>query len=421
MFELIVRLKRLRQDENGAIAIVFALCLLVVIFMIGAALDTGRAVQASGHVASALDAASLAAAKAMAEDDKSASEARDIAERVFAAHINEAGNGLVWSNFRGEISKPDGRVKIFVDTSVPTTFTRVFGYKGIDMRRSATAIYKLRDLELALVLDVTGSMGDDGKIDTLKLAAKELVDIVLEDDFNPHTRVSLAPYSAAVNVGAYAAAATNEMVRLDNCVLERNAFGHAYREDAPGPGRYFGYVPDAVSLPDDIDPTSGAQPGFNAYMCPDAVILPLSNSRTQIKDQIESFNVNGWTAGHLGAAWGWYLLSPEWSSIWPAASRPKAYEAPNLTKAVLFMTDGEFNTAYAHEDSAPAAIKLCDEMKLKNIVIYTIAFKAPEEAAATLRTCATSEGHFFDAESSDALRDAFKSIAGQLSALRISD
>jgi hypothetical protein len=277
----------------------------------------------------------------------------------------------------------------------------------------------MRDLEVALVLDVTGSMGSNGRMDNMKVAAKDLIDIVLEDDFNPHTKLALAPYAASVNIGTFAATATNEMTRLDNCVVERSALGHAYTDDPPGPGRYFSFAPDGGPTPPDIDPVDDVQ--IDAYDCPDAVILPLTNNRTALKTQIDSFDPSGWTAGQLGAAWGWYMLSPNWSSIWPAASRPKAYDAANLTKAVIIMTDGVFNTAYAHDDSAPAALKICDEMKLLGITVYTVAFQAPAEAEATLRTCATTDGHFFNAESGDALRDAFKSIGGALSSLRISD
>ena len=66
-----------------------------------------------------------------------------------------------------------------------------------------------RDVEVALVLDITGSMNDCAascssgrKIDNLKSAAKELIDIVVQDNQSPfYSKVALAPYSMGVNVG----------------------------------------------------------------------------------------------------------------------------------------------------------------------------------------------------------------------------
>lgn len=414
MFLLTNQLRRLSGDERGTIAIIFAICILVVLFGIGVAIDTGRAVRLSGLVTAALDSASLAAAKSMAENDVTEAEAAELAKSMFAAHLENEGGGVEWSNFQADIDKAAGKVKTTVSLKMPTTFTQVLDRKQIAMTRSVTAMYKIRDVEISLVLDVTGSMGNEGKMDSLKLAAKDLVDIVLEQDFNPHVRLALAPYSASVNVGAYAAAASDG-VSADGCVIERTNFGHAYTEVPPGPGSYFSAAADPV--PANIDPLGSV----DSYKCPDAVILPLSNNKTLLKTTMDSFNPDGWTAGHLGAAWGWYLLSPNWSGVWPAASVPKAYDAPNLTKAVIFMTDGIFNTAYNHDVSADAALRLCTEMKAQNVIVYTIAFKAPAEAEATLLACATSPAHFFSADNGDALRATFKSIGGALSALRLAN
>ncbi len=242
MFLLTSQIRRLSGDERGTIAIIFAVCILVVLFGIGVAIDTGRAVRLSGLVTAALDSASLAAAKAMAENDVTEAEAAELAKSMFAAHLENEGGGVEWSNFQADIDKVAGKVKTTVSLKMPTTFTQVLDRKQIAMTRSVTAMYKIRDVEISLVLDVTGSMGNEGKMDSLKLAAKDLVDIVLEQDFNPHVRLALAPYSASVNVGAYAAAASDN-VSTDGCVYERTNLGHAYTDVAPGPGSYFSAPP----------------------------------------------------------------------------------------------------------------------------------------------------------------------------------
>jgi uncharacterized protein YegL len=55
------------------------------------------------------------------------------------------------------------------------------------------------------VLDVTGLMSGQ-KIADLKLAAKDLIDIVVWEDQSKYTsKVALVPFSEAVNVGLMAA------------------------------------------------------------------------------------------------------------------------------------------------------------------------------------------------------------------------
>lgn len=63
------------------------------------------------------------------------------------------------------------------------------------------------NLEVALVLDITGSMAGN-KLRDLKDAADELVDMVVQDVQTPYyTKAAIIPYAAAVNLGADAAAA----------------------------------------------------------------------------------------------------------------------------------------------------------------------------------------------------------------------
>jgi hypothetical protein len=75
----------------------------------------------------------------------------------------------------------------------------------------------------------------------------------------------------------------------------------------------------------------------------------------------------GMTAGHLGIAWAWYLLSPEWDRVWPSDSAPRAYNDPDHMRVAIIMSDGEFNTSYesANGGSEAQARELCDNMKAK--------------------------------------------------------
>ncbi|MEQ1714938.1 MAG: hypothetical protein ABL907_02950 [Hyphomicrobium sp.] len=94
-----------------------------------------------------------------------------------------------------------------------------------------------------------------------------------------------------------------------------------------------------------------------------------------------------------------------------------------LLKAVVLMTDGIFNTEYHGPKSKNQAIALCDAMKAEGIVVFSVAFSGPREAAdiATLKACATpGQGYFANASSTEELESAFSNFAGKLSELRVS-
>jgi hypothetical protein len=64
---------------------------------------------------------------------------------------------------------------------------------------------------------------------------------------------------------------------------------------------------------------------------------------------------------------------------------------------------------------------LCDNMKAKGIVVYTVGFELSNGSTAkeTLKKCATSLEHFYDADDVAALKLAFRDIALKISTLRI--
>jgi hypothetical protein len=239
-------------------------------------------------------------------------------------------------------------------------------------------------------------------------------------------RIGIAPFSAAVNAGPYAALITNNKSK-DGCAVERAGADAWTDADASVLGQE---LKAGFKSTPDIDPTEG-KPTDNkgnptAYYCPQDTVLPLTNDKQSLKDKVNGFKANYWTAGHLGTQWGWYLVSPNWGNVWPAASAPKAYGTKNLVKAIVVMTDGIYNTAYNNGDtSADQAITLCKNAKAQGIVVYTVGFTSPKGAEATLKACATADPHtgepyYYHAQSQAELTAAFKDIAVKLGQLRLS-
>ena len=181
-------------------------------------------------------------------------------------------------------------------------------------------------------------------------------------------------------------------------------------------------------------------PATNAP-CPTAAIMPLSSDKAAMKSLISSFNVSGSTAGHIGLAWGWYTVSPTFNSLW--SSNPAGVASPNeLLKAVILMTDGEFNTNYCtgvlasnsgnggerincaatNGDPFDQAEELCDAMKAEGIVVYTVGLQLASGGAAeaVMQDCASSPDHVYLPASGGDLSEAFAAIGRELTQLRIS-
>ena len=84
------------------------------------------------------------------------------------------------------------------------------------------------------------------------------------------------------------------------------------------------------------------------------------------------------------------------------------------------MTDGIFNTSFHGKKSSEQAIALCNAMKAKEVVVFTVAFAAPLGAQQTLKACASSgDGYYSNAENPEQLESAFNNFAAKLTQLRI--
>ena len=251
----------------------------------------------------------------------------------------------------------------------------------------------------------------------------------------------------------YEAEVEPERSSICHCTDCQALTGGAYRTSVPT-------VPAPSTTALGFHYTSG---GSN---CINNQIVPLTATKATLKAAIGSTDTNGdgikedyrtrtlqavgSTAGHLGLAWGWYMVAPNFAYLWPTASpAPKAYGTDNLIKAIIFMTDGVFNTPYCNGVTANDAIypgapgdwdqincnspngssksqaeSLCTAIKTSSnhIDLYVVGFDLASDATtlAFLQACATDTDHFYRADTGDDLEDAFKDIAQNLSDLRIS-
>lgn len=141
--------------------------------------------------------------------------------------------------------------------------------------------------------------------------------------------------------------------QLISCVTERtNTTDRSlnYTDAAPGTSSWIGAYNGGSSAKSNYS-SDGKCNVAGRELAP---VIPLTNSRSTLQAFFNGPNGNGpliggGTPGHLGTAWAWYLLSPNWSSVWPTA--PAAYNSTTTKKYAILMTDGEYNEAYYVNDT----------------------------------------------------------------------
>ncbi len=419
MRKLMTNSQAFTRDERGSVTILFGLSCIVLFGVMGIAIESARYQDVASRAQAGLDGAALAGAKLLGDDDVSTSDIQDRAKQYFDAVIATFGvDTASISPLQVAVDRTTGAVESSVQIKVPNFFGTIMGLDRLTtINRASKVVYDMQKTELALVLDVTGSMNSKNKLGDMKAATSDIIDALLDKSINEsNTRIAVAPFSASVNAGSYrddVADTTNAVA--DDCVIER--------ADAT----------DAAPAGANRLKTAPLTPSYGMYGCPDAPIIPLlgKSEKDTLKNTINSYVATGWTAGHIGSAWGWYLLSPEWNGIFTGKSKPNNYDPEKVIKAVVIMTDGEFNAAYLNGDLAstdPAQADLsygqfqtlCTGMKDSGIRVFTVGYDLPaaSRALTELETCATT-GDFYAAAAGN-LKKVFKDIADSLTALRVS-
>ncbi len=206
----------------------------------------------------------------------------------------------------------------------------------------------------------------------------------------------------------------NTPYRITTCVTERAT--NTYTEDPPS--------------------TTLLGPNYtsNGACDLDQTITPLTTDKEVLHAEAAKMDDHGNTAGHIGTAWAWYLLSPDWGYLWDdPESIPVAYDHENLLKVAILMTDGVYNQQYcegissgsincsAPDTATNQARALCTAMKAAGIIVYTVGFNVSGSSAGTTMTmCASDASKAFLPESGEELIEDFAEIGQDITELRLS-
>jgi Flp pilus assembly protein TadG len=151
---LVLRSRRFAADQGGAVAIMFAFALLPLMLAVGAGVDYSRVSQAQADLQSAADAAALAAGRVVLESrDRDASQP---ARQAFDAGFQRT-DGTAVTSF--VVNQTGEKLVMEVGARVPLAFAGILGLTAIDLNVTAEAVFGNTSLEVALVLDNTGSNG----------------------------------------------------------------------------------------------------------------------------------------------------------------------------------------------------------------------------------------------------------------------
>jgi len=449
------RFSRLRcgdfvEDRAGGVSILFGLMAVTLLMCIGSAVDLSRWLSARTSTMSAVDSAVLAGARSLQVNSGDAEAALEVASHYYMQNTRDRLD--VRDEITFVLANNNTAVAARGSSFIKTPFLSFAGIPELPLIREASAEGKIAvggnsggSIEVSMMLDVTGSMAGD-KIADLQLAAKDLIDIVVWDDQSEFTsRVALVPFAEAVRVNDNWASVVMPDASSSLNFTDRRGYSKRYYRDAScftervGSDAFTDAAPTGLSkLSPFYDSDGKCQPRL-------ASVIPLTSDTATLKNAIDGFQASGTTAGHLGTAWAWYMLSPNWASSLPSQSRPGDYSLltqigpkgqPQLRKIAILMTDGEYNTQYCkgvsdsvincnapNGNSTQQARALCQNMKATGITVYTVGFQLPAngQSVDTLRQCASDPDKFFSAENGDQLKQAFREIALRISALYLAN
>jgi Flp pilus assembly protein TadG len=194
------KLIRFTGGQTGNVAITFALATLPVIGSVGAAVDYSRANKVEAQLQAALDSTALMLSKEAATD--SPSQLQSSADRIFLALFSpaEGRDRKITASF----STDKGTALVVTGSAaVPTVFTAIIGVRTITVHGTSTAEWGSTKLRVALALDNTGSMQQNGKMAALKSATKNfLLQLKNGASTNGDIYVSVIPFATSVNLGS---------------------------------------------------------------------------------------------------------------------------------------------------------------------------------------------------------------------------
>lgn len=431
-------IRRFRSARKGNVAVTFAFATLPVIGLIGAAIDYSHANAVKVDMQAALDSTALMLSKTAGS--MTSDELQTAAQKYFTALFNrpEAKGISVVATYS---SSGGSSLAVSATASVPTDVMSIIGDNSITIDAQSTAKWGSSRLRVALVLDNTGSMADNGKMTALKTATGNLLSqLQSAAASNGDVYVSIVPFAKDVNLGAANYAAdwidwTSWDAKNGSCSIwgyySRNSCTyHGGTWTAANHNYWNGCVVDrgGPSAPDPANyDTNVVQPTtsitatlFSAEQyssCPQAA-RGLGYDWSAMSTLVNNMYPAGNTNQAIGLALGWMSLAGGGPFTVPALVPGYTYK-----QAIVLLTDG-LNTQdrwYTDRSSIDAREQIaCDNIKAAGITIYAVQVNTSGDPTSTLlQNCASGSDKFFLLTSADQIVTAFNTIGTNLTKLYV--
>ncbi len=198
--------RRFLCNRDGNIAMIFAFMSTMLFLFVGGAVDYSRWNAVRADMVESMDAASLAVAQ-LAVSDPSLTDAEliDYGKRFFTENFQYE-TAVDSLNIDFDLAD-QAVIATCVQGTLDTYLLRVAGIANLDVDNCVEITRKGSGrVELALVLDVTGSMNSSisgtRKIDSLKAAVTEMLDVMYGSDAtSENLKLGVVPFNSYVNAG----------------------------------------------------------------------------------------------------------------------------------------------------------------------------------------------------------------------------
>ena len=171
---------------------------------------------------------------------------------------------------------------------------------------------------------------------------------------------------------------------------------------------------------------------------------PLTADVAAIRAAVPALSAGGASAGHLGIAWAWYALAPQWSTFWQSTigsyarlSRVLPSGARSLRKILVLVSPGSFDRQYCegvpddaidgcHASSGSAvehARALCWAMRAQGIELFAVQtageFSDPAGRVTMRDHCASGSDAYYEARNDGEVLQAMRDIALRIATTRL--
>lgn len=262
-------MKKIWKSTGGNIAIIFGLVVMMLTVAMGGAIDVVQMMRIHSTLQSGADAAAISAARYAGTD---ATDRKNRADGIYLANVAEVTGALA-----GSLTSSGSTWTYTATYPAPTVFLKIIGIERVTLEAAASATSSSETLDVALVLDNSGSMADGSRIVELKKAVKLFLGSF---PTGADVQVALVPFDS--------------QVRVDNASLSNTT--------ASAPANPFAAGTDCRTLvdPNDQAACTAAQSAKPTISCNSFSTSAPNYSVSQSRCNA-SYNSGGFKAGTSGA------------------------------------------------------------------------------------------------------------------------